>query len=66
MLGAGVRIGPFCLVGPEVELGDGCELKSHVVVAGRTTIGAAHEDLSLRLDRPCAAGSEISPASPRR
>ena len=33
------RIGPFCLVGPQVELGDGCELKSHVVVAGRTTIG---------------------------
>lgn len=38
-LGAGVRIGPFCLVGSEVTLGDGCELLSHVVVAGRTTIG---------------------------
>jgi UDP-N-acetylglucosamine acyltransferase len=38
-LGAGVRIGPFCLIGAEVELGDGCELKSHVVVTGRTTIG---------------------------
>lgn len=39
-LGDGVRIGPFCMVGPEVTLGDGCELISHAVVAGRTTIGA--------------------------
>jgi UDP-N-acetylglucosamine acyltransferase len=38
-LGADVRVGPFCLVGPEVELGDGCDLKSHVVLAGRTTVG---------------------------
>jgi len=39
-LGAGVRIGPFCSVGPDVELGEGCELVSHAVVAGRTKIGA--------------------------
>ncbi len=39
-LGADVKIGPFCSVGAEVELGDGCELLSHVAVAGRTTIGA--------------------------
>lgn len=38
-LGQGVRIGPFCTVGPEVELGAGCELVSHVVVAGRTKVG---------------------------
>jgi UDP-N-acetylglucosamine acyltransferase len=38
-LGAGVRVGPFCMVGAEVELGEGCELKSHVAVAGKTTIG---------------------------
>jgi UDP-N-acetylglucosamine acyltransferase len=34
-----VRIGPFCSVGAEVELGQGCELVSHVVVAGRTSVG---------------------------
>jgi len=39
-LGAGVRIGPYCVVGPEVELADGVELISHVAVAGRTRIGA--------------------------
>lgn len=38
-LGAGVKIGPYCTVGPQVSLGDGCELVSHVVVAGRTSIG---------------------------
>ena len=39
-LGAGVEIGPYCSVGPDVVLGDGCQLVSHVVVAGHTTIGA--------------------------
>jgi UDP-N-acetylglucosamine acyltransferase len=33
-------IGPYCLVGPQVEIGDGVELLSHVVVTGRTRIGA--------------------------
>jgi len=39
-LGEEVRIGPFCIVGSEATLGDGVELLSHVVVAGRTSIGA--------------------------
>src|SRR6185436_21043930 len=39
-VGADVRVGPYCVVGSEVALGDGVELMSHVVVAGRTTIGA--------------------------
>jgi len=33
------RIGPFCIIGPDVDLGEGCELFSHVVIGGRTTIG---------------------------
>lgn len=33
-------IGPFCTVGPEVVLGDSCTLISHVVLDGRTRIGA--------------------------
>jgi UDP-N-acetylglucosamine acyltransferase len=40
VLGEGVRIGPFCHVGPQVTLGDGVELVSNCVVHGRTTIGA--------------------------
>ena len=39
-VGSDVRVGPYCVVGSEVALGDGVELLSHVVVAGRTTIGA--------------------------
>jgi UDP-N-acetylglucosamine acyltransferase len=34
-----VTIGPFCVVGPDVTLHKGVELKSHVVVDGITTIG---------------------------
>ena len=39
-LGAGVKIGPFCTVGPEVVLADAVELVSHVTVDGRTTLEA--------------------------
>ena len=39
-LGAGVEIGPFCTVGAGVVIGDGTRLVSHVVVAGKTTLGA--------------------------
>ena len=35
-----VEIGPFCVVGPHVKLAAGVQLMSHVVVAGRTSIGA--------------------------
>ncbi len=38
-LGSGVEIGPFCLVGRNVILGDGVRLLSHVVVRGHTHIG---------------------------
>jgi UDP-N-acetylglucosamine acyltransferase len=37
---ASCTIGPFCTVGPEVELGEDCTLISHVVLDGRTRIGA--------------------------
>ena len=38
-LGADVKIGPYSIVGPDVELGDGVELISHAVVVGSTRIG---------------------------
>ena len=40
VLGRDVRIGPFCVVGPDAVIEDGCELVSHVVVDGHTRIGA--------------------------
>jgi len=33
-------VGPFCTIGPEVVLGESCHLVSHVVLDGRTRIGA--------------------------
>ena len=38
-IGDDVEIGPFCHIGPDVVLGSGCKLLSHVVLAGRTSIG---------------------------
>lgn len=43
VIGAGVRIGPFCYIGSQVEIGDGTVLKSHVVVNGVTRIGRDNE-----------------------
>lgn len=42
-LGTGVEIGPFCVIGPDVELGDGTKVHSHAVVTGRTAIGAGSQ-----------------------
>ncbi|MHB1217602.1 MAG: acyl-ACP--UDP-N-acetylglucosamine O-acyltransferase [Alphaproteobacteria bacterium] len=39
-LGREVTVGPYCVIGPDVELSDQVALISHVVVAGRTKIGA--------------------------
>ena len=38
-IAATATIGPYCHVGAKVALGDGVDLLSHVVVAGRTSIG---------------------------
>ena len=34
-----VTIGPYCVIGENVELGEDCEVISHVVIAGTTKIG---------------------------
>lgn len=38
-LGSGVSIGPYTIVGPQVEIGDGCEIASHIVLSGPTRLG---------------------------
>jgi UDP-N-acetylglucosamine acyltransferase len=38
-IASSARIGPYCHVGAKAVLGEGVELVSHVVIAGRTTIG---------------------------
>ena len=39
-IGRDCFIGPYSIVGEDVELGDGVRLESHCVVDGRTTVGA--------------------------
>jgi UDP-N-acetylglucosamine acyltransferase len=34
------RIGPYCVIGPGVEMGEECELMSHVVLEGPTRLGS--------------------------
>ncbi len=38
-LGAGVFVGPFCMIGPDVKVGARSRLESHVVIEGHTSIG---------------------------
>lgn len=42
-IGTDVLIGPFCHIGAQAKIGDGSKLHSHVVVTGRTQIGANAE-----------------------
>ena len=37
---ASCRVGPYCVIGADVELGENCRLLSHVAIDGPTTIGA--------------------------
>ena len=46
-------IGPYCIVGAEVELGEECELISHVVIHGPSKIGAHNRFFPF-----CAVGGE--------
>ncbi|MEI7911757.1 MAG: acyl-ACP--UDP-N-acetylglucosamine O-acyltransferase [Verrucomicrobiota bacterium] len=42
-LAANVRVGPYCLIGPQVELGEDCVLHSHVIIEGSAKIGRGNE-----------------------
>jgi UDP-N-acetylglucosamine acyltransferase len=46
-IAADVEIGPYCIVGPNVEIGTGTVLKSHVVIQGPTKIGTNNEFYSF-------------------
>jgi UDP-N-acetylglucosamine acyltransferase len=39
-IAASAEIGPYCVIGPEVTLGDGVKLLAHVMIEGRTSVGA--------------------------
>src|SRR5215469_14307150 len=46
-------VGPYCIVGADVELGENCELMSHVVIHGPAKIGAGNRFFPF-----CAIGIE--------
>ncbi len=48
---ASCKIGPYCVIGAEVELGEDCRLASHVAIEGPTKIGADNTFFSF-----CAIG----------
>lgn len=64
-IGCGVRIGPFAVVGDEVELGDSCVLDHHAVIDGPSrfgrdnhvhsfaVLGSDPQDLTYRGERVC-------------
>ena len=42
-----VKVGPYCVIGEDVSIDEGCILKSHVVIAGPTTIKKNNEFYSF-------------------
>jgi len=42
-VGQTTHIGPYCIIGANVNLGEGCKLHSHVVIVGPTVIGDGNE-----------------------
>ena len=64
VLGAGVRIGPFCTIGAQARIGDGAHLMSHVVIDGESQSSAGQFlEGGKRADLPpsCGPGSQIAP-----
>jgi UDP-N-acetylglucosamine acyltransferase len=39
-IAAGVAIGPYCVIGPNVTIAEGCRLVANVYATGHTSIGA--------------------------
>lgn len=42
-LGKNVRVGHFCVIGPDVTIGDGTIVESHVVITGIVSIGSDNQ-----------------------
>ncbi len=41
-LASGVVVGPYCVIGPNVRIDEGTELRSHVCIAGHTRLGSGN------------------------
>ena len=38
-ISSNVQVGPYSIIGPNVEIGEGCNIQSHVNIIGNTKIG---------------------------
>jgi UDP-N-acetylglucosamine acyltransferase len=63
-LGADVSVGPYCVVGPLVRLGDRCRLHAHVVIDGDTHIGHDTEIWPYASIGYIAQDKKLTPDSP--
>ena len=61
-IGDGTTVGPHATIGAHVRIGANCRIGASAVVDGWTEIGDDTRDLSVRVDRPGAAGPQV----PRR
>lgn len=51
-LGVGVHVGPFCVIGAGVKIGDRCRLESHAIVEGDTELGPENLVVAASLGGP--------------
>ncbi len=49
VIGANVKVGPFTYIAKDVEIGDGTEIMSHVVIKGPTVIGQDNRIFSFAI-----------------
>ena len=63
-LGADVTVGPYCVIGPLVRLGDRCRLHAHVVIDGDTHIGHDTEIWPYASVGYVAQDKKLGPDSP--
>jgi UDP-N-acetylglucosamine acyltransferase len=58
VLAEDVRVGPFCYIGPEVEIAKGCVIHDHVTVVGKTRLGASTEVFPMAVIGSCGVDQD--------
>ena len=58
-IGANVKVGPFSYIGADVEIGEGTEIMSHVVIKGPDDNWPRKPNFSVRVHWRRVSGSEI-------
>ena len=59
LIGNNVKIGPYSIVGPDVQIDNETTIHSHVNITGNTKIGKKKRDLSILFNWYTSAGSKV-------